>query len=42
MRQVSELGEVTGDAVLGGFGMSWPDFDEYETPIDLAAAIDGD
>jgi hypothetical protein len=25
-----------------GFGMSWPDFDEFETPIDLTAALDGD
>lgn len=24
------------------FGMTWPDFDEFETPIDLSAAIDGD
>ena len=42
MGEISGLDEVTSDAVLGGFGMSWPDFDEYETPIDLAAAIDGD
>ena len=42
MGEISQLGEVTGDAMLGSFGMSWPDFDEYETPIDLTAAIDGD
>ena len=42
MGEISHVGEVTSEAVLGGFGMSWPDFDEYETPIDLTAAIDGD
>lgn len=25
-----------------GFGMTWPDYDEFETPIDLTAAVDGD
>ena len=42
MGEISQVGEVSGEAILGGFGMSWPDFDEYETPIDLTAAIDCD
>jgi len=53
MSTMDETQELQGDTVLaparhaseelfGGFGLNMATFDEYETPIDLMAAIDGD